>query len=665
MFTPRQPAVEDPWSSDAWADDGWNDAWDDRSRRASIRPAAAPRSAAVDAWLESDQVEFADVTADIARKWVPDPGGGRGVTWDEPEPAVDGRGSQAPQVSDSQPAQPATDVSGAASARHVVEPVTASIPEFVSEPVVKHISDAVSEPVAEQVPEPVVEHLPEPVAEHVPEPVVEHLPEPVSEPVTQPYVAPLRAGPTPEVLLPDFRARVPDEPVSNPVETAVAVADDHVDSVVEPTISPGLESIIDSTTVPVDTLGAAPANDAISWTPRPAIANDNVEEILNQLLSPADTGESPDPIMGSGWDDDADQIDWKDDPVVRALDDDFTPDESVAANSTGIAPELERRSVPRVLHQSPLPEAYDELDRSIDLDLAEELDHELPTYVARRDRKQPPAPAKTKKKVSEQPSARRSSIGAPSSAPVPPLKASTPPVAAQKPKADALPDHAHQDEYWDDIDPNALAASKLDIELADGPSSTTLEADRPRAKTAPEAAALTPKKRADNVADTRLDRDVQPTSPTSPTSAKSLVRLLLTSGLGLGALAVLRLVIAMVATVKASTEITSFGDRLVDAANNLGAEQGVLLILSITLVILGKYASLGKTQTIARLTGRVCGIVLAGASATLLLGMAKLINALGADEASFASSAQALVEFLSFGGMSLVAMYAAWTSAVD
>ncbi len=152
MFTPRQPAVEDPWSSDAWADDGWNDAWDDRSRRASIRPAAAPRSAAVDAWLESDQVEFADVTADIARKWVPDPGGGRGVTWDEPEPAVDGRGSQAPQVSDSQPAQPATDVSGAASARHVVEPVTASIPEFVSEPVVKHISDAVSEPVAEQVP---------------------------------------------------------------------------------------------------------------------------------------------------------------------------------------------------------------------------------------------------------------------------------------------------------------------------------------------------------------------------------------------------------------------------------------------------------------------------------------------------------------------------------
>ena len=316
-----------------------------------------------------------------------------------------------------------------------------------------------------------------------------------------------------------------------------------------------------------------------------------------------------------------------------------------------------------MLRQSPLPEAYDELDRSIDLDLAEELDHELPTYVARRDRKQPPAPAKTKKKVSEQPSARRSSIGAPSSAPTPPLKVSTPPLAAQKPKAEALPDRAHHDEYWDDIDPNALAASKLDIELADGPSSTALEADRPRAKTAPEAAAaLTPKKRADNVADTRLDRDVQ---PTSPASAKSLVRLLFTSGLGLGALAVLRLVIAMVATVKASTEITSFGDRLVDAANNRGAEQGVLLILSITLVILGKYASLGKTQSIARLTGRVCGIVLAAASATLLLGMAKLVNALGADGATFASSAQALVEFLSFGGMSLVAMYAAWTSAVD
>ncbi len=580
MFTPRQPAVEDPWSSDAWADDGWNDEWDDRSRRASIRPAAAPRSAAVDAWLESDQVEFADVTADIARKWVPDVGGSRGVTWDEPEPTVEARGNRAPEFSYSQPAQPATDVSSAGSAmsatsgRHAVEPVTASIPEFVPEPVVETIPETVTEPVAAQVPEPIVEHIPE----------------------------------------------------------------------------------------PVDTLRTSSANDAISWAPRPAIANENVEEILNQLLSPADNGESSDPIMGSGWDD-ADQIDWKDDPVVRALDDDFTPDESVAANAIDIAPELERRSVPRVLRQSPLPEAYDELDRSIDLDLAEELDHELPTYVARRDRKQPPTPTKTKKKVSEQPSARRSSTGAPSSAPTPPLKVSTPPLAAQKPKAEALPDRAHHDEYWDDIDPNALAASKLDIELADGPSSTALEADRPRAKTAPEAAAaLTPKKRADNVADTRLDRDVQ---PTSPASAKSLVRLLFTSGLGLGALAVLRLVIAMVATVKASTEITSFGDRLVDAANNLGAEQGVLLILSITLVILGKYASLGKTQSIARLTGRVCGIVLAAASATLLLGMAKLVNALGADGATFASSAQALVEFLSFGGMSLVAMYAAWTSAVD
>ena len=575
MFTPRQPAVEDPWSSDAWADDGWNDEWDDRSRRASIRPAAAPRSAAVDAWLESDQVQFADVTADIARKWVPDLAANRGVTWDEPEPTGDARRSHAPDVSDSQPPEPASDVSADPSTPHVVEPAV----EQVVEPVTASIPEYVREPVVAQVVEPVLEQV----------------------------------------------------------------------------------AIIDSATVRVEALRPVPSNDAISWVARPAIANENVEELLNQLLSTTDTGANPDPIMGSGWDE-ADQIDWKDDPVVRALDDDFAPDDSVAADTSALAPELERRSVPRVLRQSALPEAYDELDRSIDLDLAEELDHELPTYVARRDRKQPPTPPKTKKKVPEQPSPRRSSIGAPSSAATPPLKASTPPVAAQKPAADAPPNDAHKDEYWDDIDPNALAASKLDIELADGPSATNLQAGRPRATTQPVAAVQPKPKLAKNVADARLDHNVE---PLSPVSAKSLVRLLLTSGLGLGALAVLRLVIAMVATVKASTEITSFGDRLVDAANNLGAEQGVLLILSITLVILGKYASLGKAQSIARLTGRVCGIVLAAASATLLLGMAKLVNALGADEASFASSAQALVEFLAFGGMSLVAMYAAWTSAVD
>ncbi len=82
----RAGAFGDPWSADAWSDEGWDDGWNDRTRRARVRPAAEPRSADVDAWLESDQTQFADMTADMARKWkakVPD---AVGSTWDADAP---------------------------------------------------------------------------------------------------------------------------------------------------------------------------------------------------------------------------------------------------------------------------------------------------------------------------------------------------------------------------------------------------------------------------------------------------------------------------------------------------------------------------------------------------------------------------------------------------
>ena len=44
---------DDPWSADAWSEEGWDDEWNDRTRRARVRPAADPRAADVDAWLES------------------------------------------------------------------------------------------------------------------------------------------------------------------------------------------------------------------------------------------------------------------------------------------------------------------------------------------------------------------------------------------------------------------------------------------------------------------------------------------------------------------------------------------------------------------------------------------------------------------------------------
>ena len=80
---------EDAWSNSAWEDDGWDDDFSDRSRRASIRPAADPKPEAVDAWLTSDKDNFDDVTRDIAEKWS---GKGSvntaslpaGATWDDP-----------------------------------------------------------------------------------------------------------------------------------------------------------------------------------------------------------------------------------------------------------------------------------------------------------------------------------------------------------------------------------------------------------------------------------------------------------------------------------------------------------------------------------------------------------------------------------------------------
>ena len=71
MFRRAEPSTfEDSWSSSAWAEDGWDDDWSDPStKRASVRPAADPRPEEVDAWLESESSEFADVTRDIAEKW--------------------------------------------------------------------------------------------------------------------------------------------------------------------------------------------------------------------------------------------------------------------------------------------------------------------------------------------------------------------------------------------------------------------------------------------------------------------------------------------------------------------------------------------------------------------------------------------------------------------
>lgn len=85
----RGPATQDTWSATAWEDD-WDDDWNESPKRTSVRAAAAPSAAKVDAWLESDSNDFADSTRDIAKKWaspdsnaVPEPG----AFWDD-DPAA-------------------------------------------------------------------------------------------------------------------------------------------------------------------------------------------------------------------------------------------------------------------------------------------------------------------------------------------------------------------------------------------------------------------------------------------------------------------------------------------------------------------------------------------------------------------------------------------------
>jgi hypothetical protein len=736
---------EDPWSSDAWAEDGWNDEWADPKSRASVRPAAAPRSADVDAWLQSDQTEFADATADTARKWVPDAGAKLGATWDEPEVSP-------MQVGSAGAAEVA--VPTALTPPPIVDPVAVELERSLAwvEPPkpfpAKQEAQLPSAPSFMKSTEPKLEAPKPEVIETKFEskaPVVET---PVEKAVIETPVIE-----TPVVETPVVETPVDEKPVAKPpvIETAAVkmptvdapansapankIFEPAKESVKEAVHEPVKESAPQKPLAPIAPVGAtwdaepelpepptATAN--ASTVSTPIFAQTQAAEVLevDSTLDAALTSEFPNAsgsitplpipekaILGDGWDDAP--VTWKDDPVVRSLDDDFVQDYTGEIEVSSLPADLERRSIPRTVPQSLVPEQYDDLDRSIDLDLAEELDHELATYV-RPDRKAgrqiPTAPVAKAKKLKPEPEP----ISTPKRAPI---------VAPQSVSPQSV-----DDDVWDDVDPNALAASRLDTELNDAPALTkpidralnapakpanslakpTLpKANAPAAdlsgpigvpkaekislektgaestaegKTAPEAPEVSnvPKLASKRVpgsatvpsqlgGETSAPKRQWSPPPQATASDMSVVRLLMTSGLALAALAVVRLVVALVATVKASSETNSFGDRLVDASNNLGPEQSVLLILAVTLAILGRYVAHGRIEAVNRLTGRACGVILAASCATLLLSVARVINEVGTDGANFASSAQAFVEFLAVGGMSIVAMVAAWSTSAE
>jgi hypothetical protein len=718
MFNKPANDFDDPWSSDAWAEDGWNDEWADPKSRASIRPAAAPRSAAVDAWLESDQTEFADATADMARKWVPDSGRGPGATWDEPEKPVAVESNRPTTELFTTPVETptveTTTVSPEIPKISAFDTSRLNMPNVEFPKVDAPKIDAPADVSKLEVPKLEVPKLEVPKADvsklEVPKVEVPKVEVPKLEvakvdasKIDMPAAPVAAAGivmtpksepapvETPVAEIPKVPEVVKPEPLGAPSEPAVTPAPSFNDAQ-RATAPLAAETAPAVPVLPVGSTWDAEPLEPTPSKPTPTVAATSIvtPPIVTPPIGPASQPsqtKSADSILGAGWDDEDgfEEVSpsWADDPVVRSLDEDFVQDVSdEIAIDRSMPAEADRRTIPRSVPASTpssiLPNEYDDLDRSIDLDLAEELDHELPTFV-RHERKGPgsvPAKAKTRKPEPAA-TAKRAPIG--SGSPQPPLAKITKPVSGAAESVAAAPVAAKanvviDDDVWDDVDPNAVAASRLDEQLGDPDSDRArLRSDtgsdnvRPAKRTAPNVPALKPKP---------VDTEVSAPTTSSPQGRKwspaptnatdlSIVRLLMTSGLALAGVAVLRLILALIATVKATTDTHGFGDRLVDAANNLGTEQGVLLVLAVTFAILGRYVAHGRIESVNRLTGRACGVILGAASATLLLAVARLINNLGVDGATFASSAQAAVEFLAIGGISLVAISAAWSTSAE
>jgi hypothetical protein len=755
MFQKPAGGFEDPWSSDAWAEDGWNDEWADPKSRASIRPAAAPRSADVDAWLESDQTEFADATADMARKWVPDGGKtGAGATWDEPEnpasprPDIDDRAQDfsTPKVETLKVETPeaakvdvpeapvfeAPKLEAAKLEAAKLEAPKVELPKSDALPtgiVMKSAADAFV-----PAPEAKLSAFETPAVELAKTDLKLETPKPDAAKfdAAKPDVAKFDAtrAEAPKLETPQVDAAKPDAAKTDgakfetsrttiPVETPTVVGTppppveplswmDAPKVVARPAPLPKVTPTSTTTpatpaTTPTSTSPAAATSSTVpvlpvgsTWDAEPVkpvqafqtdLSTDtDIDESLRAELegkpktslaaavtktTPATPATPASDIMGAGWDDEPEPQTWKDDPVVRSLDDDFVEDVATSVVVDRSVPvDAERRSVPRSVQASLVPDeydAYDDVDRSIDLDLAEELDHELPTFVRHERKAAAGTPTKPKaRKADPVATPKRAAIG--TSMPTPPLafpKAETPlpkakpaelvPAASKPTAATTLID----DDVWDDVDPNSLAASRLDEQLEDRPKGTNKPI--PAAKPAPQRTPLKPKPVTPELVAPERKWSSAPTNATD----LSIVRLLMMSGLGLAGLAVVRLVLALVSTIKGSTETNGFGVRLVDASINLGTEQAVLLVLAVTFAILGRFVAHGRIESVNRLTGRACGVILGAASATLLLAAARLINDLGADRADFASQSQAALEFLAVGGISLVAIAAAWSTSAE
>ena len=271
---------------------------------------------------------------------------------------------------------------------------------------------------------------------------------------------------------------------------------------------------------------------------------------------------------------------------------------------------------------------FDDLDTSIDADLFAELDEEAPPYVRAR------------------------TAAATSVAVTAPLLA----TLRTHPADPALtsPRVTEFDELWDDADTGSIAASSLDALLDDD---TTVAPPPPATSLLPPPA--TSKARTAPV----LAKPVRHTD-TAKSSELPMTRLFLGSGLALAALSALRVVLALLSTLTASTDQSNRGDRFVDAAKVLGPVHGLLLVVATALILLGHYVGRDRLESVANLTGRGCGVIIATSAVTVMMAVATLVSDIS-DNGAWGASLQAVVDFAVLGGAAAVAAGMAWSATND
>jgi hypothetical protein len=683
----RSAAFGDPWSADAWSDEGWDDGWNDRTRRASVRPAAEPRSADVDAWLESDQTQFADVTADMARKWKANVPAAVGSTWEDDAPET-----QVPTTVESDPSPLPSDELTIA-ARELVDEEVASTdlaadlateaepntdqpadePRSSSESLLDAASDAGSDSIDEPATE---QGLAGVSADRVATPLGSVVPvvsssgiswgasaqatsneavSRIASPSVQPYEETDEEARI-DALLAEAENNTDDDELSEPLptahelpeplRTAESVSHDHhsdesIAQAAAVSESEEFESFDDDVDTPAESAEGAGAESQIDC----ANADPEVLHTVSEADSDADlpVESRTEPFKPADADGPSAELSVGPDPADIDTD---IKDEHVAPPATILPETIESASVasdepivPDRLDE-PLPPAVtaiprpgstwddDEIEQQIDHILAEpSLDTALDEHV------DDAFVADIDRSIERDLVAE---FGSDDDDAFSPLSPAVAPSAA-------------------DLRPPISADLRPPAALVSAPASMQ----------APAAAAPPPAANPASVmADVQATAKPQPAM--IPAATGHLVSLFLVSGLGLAVAAVLRLSVIAAGAAREERGLPgnafSLSDRLGKAASGLGTLHGLLLLSAIVCAVLAAAAGRGRSKRDERLAGWICGAALAAGLAGIAaagLGI-KFVTDNGS---SFSGVAGDLADLIGLAVTSLAAVWGSWRAS--